>query len=409
MKTFVLFSLLNIILGDLNVDGVCVIDNELLIYTDLKKENLKIKYCMINEDSHHRLYLQDLTNSFDSTEFLIESQIYTVTLPDEADGEIIFEVLSGNDKSSKIYKSTIETKENGWIRKITLSQPIRVDLKSYPYELNYTIFKWGSKERVICVISDSLDQKVCLDKSFEFLQFCIFSKKISALENDFFQTLENTAKLIRDPDFPKRWLKFLKEVHKAVFETSLSLRMLYSLSSINYNSSVYEASILGRYISPPRVLIYETFKGVFCLDGNELDTIVRFEIITKNVKEEKFLDVFYQIYSFLDKFKKHTKNMWNFLNKKEVMENSYRLERDKKYKKFREFDHKKMLEFLIQARKFFYDYFKIVGFNNWSKVIVSLTEDVLAVWESFCTKYDDEIQTITHEIANLNVGENTKE
>lgn len=318
--------------GYLEFNKVKLFSNELLIYTDINKEDLEIRLMEWNKERSHLIKLIDVTHSFKAEYFLLESKIYSIILPDVEDGELLFKTKDSDGHSPKTFKCSIQADKNPYKSLLTLSHPERLDSDLFVYEINFTMFLNDSKERTICVVSNTLDKKVSLDKSLEYLQFNICAKSVSCFENKLDRSQAYCVSFIRDLNPKKKKKKLLEIFNSSVSKNRVCLNIIYKLSLINYKSLKYESSILNEGIKSPKDFIFALFNTLFTDDGEKLRLTNSFCKLKKSLKKKKYKKRLHLLERPLRDVESALLKIKKFFDKKESMDKNYIKLRDSKFR-----------------------------------------------------------------------------
>lgn len=333
MKLLFYFYSLCLVLASLKDDKVELNSNELIVFTDIKKEDFKISFQLQNKEVRHIIDLRDVTEKIGCSKVPEGVSVFQLSLPDDSDMTIFYTIKSSDRDTSITYKSTLTSSEECDKKiKRSLTHPIKVGTDLHCLEISYTKFHYNSKDSMVCVISDELEKKVSLDKSLEYLQFKIFAEKIYSFKDEVFESLDNIVKLRKDSDFPNRYKMELTDFHMLLFDNILSLKIIFAYGELNYNSLKYESSIIRENIPSIKQFFYEIYNSMLSSDRKELKPKKTFNNIIKNVKDEKFNDIFYQLVTCFEKVEKTLLSIGEFFDKKDQIDKNYVDQRNKEYR-----------------------------------------------------------------------------
>lgn len=288
-KLLLIFSYFCYLLGSSYYENsVEYIHNEWIIYTNVKRENLEISYMLVNGKKTHLFEMTEVTSYIKSENFLIDSYVYLIKIPDANDFTMFYKIKNSDEQGFLSYKSKISFKADIGSEHLAFNNAVREDTSSIAYEIGFTRFLYQFKSRYVCVIGDTSENKVRLDKCLEFCQINIIVEEISWLEEEIIKLTKNIEELSLNPYVPYEAYKILMQIKTAIITSAINIHIVLRLSFLNYNSSKYEACIFNKSILSPRKFIIDTYNRLFTSCGNEIILKNIFDSLKESLTAMKF-------------------------------------------------------------------------------------------------------------------------
>lgn len=310
---------------------------KLLIYTDIKIENLSIRYRKNEKSLEKDIDLKDVTKNYGQEDFMFESYVYFLKLPEENNGEIICEVQDDDEKRilhiKSIFKREQQEYTNTYFATHWTKERGDKDDDSFVYEANYTYIINALINDNICVIATNLERKIQLDKSLEFY----IIKKISDINEKtiiFFSAAYDDLLFLRNnADFLNQHRELLNNYLYGLIYQVTHLYSLMNSFEVLYNSSGYESYIIkDKNSSELRNNIYNAFsdfyKGRFFIYTTELSDI---EDKLKKSPQYDPKEDFFLFRNDLERLNYAFPHVLKFFNQKDEVEEEYVGKRNHKY------------------------------------------------------------------------------
>lgn len=229
---------------------ITLYNQKLLVYTDIKEENIKISYKDLDNISEENLDIDNVTNNYNPEDFLFNSYVYSLNLPIKREGKIVF-VIYDNDNNRLFQINTCfskydEIKNTPYIFHSFAKEISSEVFERFVCEANFTYIDDGKKGSLVCVIGDSLDKKVQLDRSLLFHQSKSIVDARKACEDCLVDALANIKSLIDTVGLSESHKFFIDSyLHKVIYKlTSLHCLLVYFESLCK--SPFYEAFIIDK-------------------------------------------------------------------------------------------------------------------------------------------------------------------
>lgn len=149
-----------------------IIDNELLVFSDLKKENLECGYFSNKEGT--KGFLKDVTDLYNPEKAILGVNVFSLKLPDTNAGMFYLKVLDDEENRLFVYSTTFRRETflpTKYHLEVSRKLGRRDDKDYFPYEANYKYLSFEAGDKTVLTISDNIDNKVKLDLRLGSFQF----------------------------------------------------------------------------------------------------------------------------------------------------------------------------------------------------------------------------------------------